>query len=297
MSVWNDDDDDDDDDGDGDAEIALQKLLRDLELPLKPREITGINFKARTVSTASREQRYRCRSAGSDVVAYRVPAWNMAALGDVFARYLHERGFLEDAQAVTQGLARYLREEKSGAQTNESKKKEEEQTMSEEKKERQAADGLESVGQRLKRALSEGVRRAPVEVALEEGQAAVVKMLLAGFKGSRHEREAAKKFLIWFFSTSAGQAAIAGAIAAIAPLVAGALGKGGPAVQRVADEFGARGATILVREGGKAALSAAKPVLGIFARLFEAEEQKSIGSGTADALFGAFAGASQKKTA
>lgn len=271
MSVWNDDDGDD-------AEAALQKLLRDLELPLKPREITGISFRARTVSAASPEQSYRCRSAGPDVVAYRVPAWNMAALGEAFARYLHERGFSEDAQAVTRGLARHrddllaarrhgqgrvgdrqrvavhsegppqpvghLCEEESRAdkpksaqelvgvlkdvQTNEGK----EEQMSEkegqmgEKKEEQTAEKLESVGQRLRKAVSEGIRRAPVEVALEEGQAAVVKMLLAGFKGTRHEKEAVKKFLIWFFSTSAGQAAIAGTIAVATPLVAGVLGRG-----------------------------------------------------------------------
>ncbi len=127
-----------------------------------------------------------------------------------------------------------------------------------------------TISRRLKDAVREGAKRAPVELALEKGQALLVKQLLAGFRGSRTDKAAVRKFLLWFFSTPAGQVAIAGAISAGAPLVADFVGKGGTTAQAVADEFAARAATIATREGTKFALKHLQPAMSLFAGLFEA---------------------------
>lgn len=126
-----------------------------------------------------------------------------------------------------------------------------------------------TIASRITGALKEGAKRAPVEIALEEGQKLIVSQLLRGFKGSRIEKASARKFLLWFFSTPAGQVAIAGAISGGAPLIAGLIGKDGPAVRTVADEFAARAATITTKEGMKFAMRQLKPMLSIFTRLFD----------------------------
>lgn len=126
-----------------------------------------------------------------------------------------------------------------------------------------------TIASRLTGAMKEGAKRAPVELALEEGQKMVVAELLRGFKGSRAEKAGARKFLLWFFTSPAGQVAIAGAISGGAPLVAGLIGKDGPVVQTVADEFAARAATITTKEGMKFAARRLAPLLGIFTRLFD----------------------------
>jgi hypothetical protein len=126
-----------------------------------------------------------------------------------------------------------------------------------------------TIRQRITGALREGAKRAPVEVALEEGQKLLVKELLRGFRGTRGEKEGARKFLLWFFASPAGQVAIAAAISGGAPMVAGLIGKDGAAIQMVADEFAARAATITTKEGMKFAIGHLKPVLGLFSKLFD----------------------------
>lgn len=127
----------------------------------------------------------------------------------------------------------------------------------------------QTIASRITGAMKEGAKRAPVEIALEEGQKLIVGQLLRGFKGSRTEKASARKFLLWFFSTPAGQVSIAGAISGGAPLIAGLIGKDGPVVRTVADEFAARAATITTKEGMRFALRHLKPMLGIFTRLFD----------------------------
>lgn len=159
------------------------------------------------------------------------------------------------------------------------------------------------IRQRVVDAAAEGARRAPVELALEEGQRLLVAQLLRGFKGTRGEREGAKKFLLWFFAQPVGQVAIAGAISGAAPLVAGLLGRDGPTVQAVSDEFAARAATIVTKEGIKLAARQLKPVLGLFSGLFNAAEPVgrpalSLGAAApAEDLAAAFATASARKPA
>jgi hypothetical protein len=141
---------------------------------------------------------------------------------------------------------------------------------------------------RMAAALKEGAKRAPVEFALEKGQALLVNHIMRGFRGTRAERASARKFLLWFFSSPAGQAALAGAISAGAPLAARAIGKEGPIVQTVADEFAARAATIATREGMKFAANQLQPLFAIFASLFDAMEKAdrpggALGMGTSSA--------------
>lgn len=126
---------------------------------------------------------------------------------------------------------------------------------------------------RVAGAIKEGAKRAPVELALEEGQRFVVGQLLRGFKGTRQEKAAVRKFLLWFFSSPAGQVAIAAAISGGAPFVAGLVGKDGPVVQTVADEFAARAATITTKEGMKFAARQLKPLLSLFLGLFSSMEK------------------------
>ena len=133
-------------------------------------------------------------------------------------------------------------------------------------------EGTRGVGARVRDALKEGAKRAPVELALDEGQKLVVKELLRGYKGTRGERDGARKFLLWFMSTSAGQVAIAGVVSGVTPLVAGFVGKDGPVVQLVADEFAARAATVATREGMRLVVSRLKPLLSVFLKLFDAAE-------------------------
>lgn len=143
----------------------------------------------------------------------------------------------------------------------------------------QSADKIptRTVKSRVMGAIKEGAKRAPVELALEEGQALLVKHLLRSYRGSRTEKNAVKKFLIQFFSSPAGQVVIASGISAGAPFVAGWVGKEGPVVQTVADEFAARAATITTKEGMKFAFRQLKPLLSVFSRLFDSMEKVSDG--------------------
>lgn len=130
-----------------------------------------------------------------------------------------------------------------------------------------------SIKSRVAGAFKEGGKRASVEFALEEGQKILVGELMRGYRGNRSEKQAVRKFLLWFFSMPAGQVAIAAAISGGAPFVAGLIGKDGPGVQTVADEFANRAATITTKEGMKFAARQLKPLLGLFSRLFESAEE------------------------
>ena len=162
-------------DDDDDAELfkagsALQKILCELGLSFKPPDIMGINFKTRTVRARCAEQACQSPRLANVTAVYHVPAEKMAALGEAFARFLAERGLAEDAAAVTRALVKYVAEGKTADAPTAGQK---EKVYMSEKKDEQA-EAPESVGKRLRRALSEGVRRAPVEIALEEGQAAIM---------------------------------------------------------------------------------------------------------------------------
>ena len=266
------------------VEDRLRSVLTELGVRGGPSAVENVNF-PRGVIWARRPGASPAEGPSAYVIGGEATA---AKLASTLATYLDGLGMADTAarvrlnHAAAQAGARAAREMRAAA---EPAAREADMTDAKDGKEPAPAGGR-GIRQRLSDALAEGARRAPVELALEEGQRLLVSQLMRGFTGSRGERAAARKFLTWFMSTPAGQVALAGAISAGAPLVAGLVGRDGPVVQKVADEFAARAATITTREGMRFAASQLKPLLALFSGIFEAVERsprQALGEPSAEA--------------
>lgn len=142
-------------------------------------------------------------------------------------------------------------------------------------------------------ALRTAALRAPVEVAVEDLHEALVGIALRGYKASRSEQATIKKFLLDRLQGPGGQVAVAGILATGLPLVAPAFGsKAASVVDKIADEFRARAATVAAKSGirsvlkllGGAGTRAVSRLFAAFGAASEGKETLQLGAGVPEGL-------------
>ena len=135
---------------------------------------------------------------------------------------------------------------------------------------------------RLRRAVTEATRRAPVELGLNQAHEAIVKQAAKKFKGTAAEKKVVARFLTDLLGSEYGKAGLAAALATVIPQLAPLLGKHEGKADVLAEELATRSATILAVKAGSDLISLLGPLTAILSDMISSAEpppQITAGSG------------------
>ena len=132
---------------------------------------------------------------------------------------------------------------------------------------------------RLRRAITEATRRAPVELGLNQAHEAIVKQAAKKFKGTRAEKAVIARFLSDLMSSEYGKAGLAAALATVIPQIAPLLGKHEGKAEVLSDELATRAATILTVKAGTDLISMLGPLTAILSEMISSAEPPQITAG------------------
>jgi hypothetical protein len=133
---------------------------------------------------------------------------------------------------------------------------------------------------RLRRAITEATRRAPVELGLNQAHEAIVKQAAKKFKGTRAEKAVVARFLSDLLGSEYGKAGLAAALATVIPQLAPLLGKHEGKAETLAEELATRSATILAVKAGSDLISLLGPLTAILSDMISSAETPQITAGT-----------------
>jgi hypothetical protein len=133
---------------------------------------------------------------------------------------------------------------------------------------------------RLRRAITEATRRAPVELGLNQAHDAIVKQAAKKFKGTRAEKAVVARFLSDLLGSEYGKAGLAAALATVIPQLAPLLGKHEGKAETLAEELATRSATILAVKAGSDLISLLGPLTAILSDMISSAETPQITAGT-----------------
>jgi len=135
---------------------------------------------------------------------------------------------------------------------------------------------------RMRRAITEATRRAPVELGLNQAHEAIVKQAARKFKGTAAEKKVVARFLTDLLGSEYGKAGLAAALATVIPQLAPLLGKHEGKAETLAEELATRSATILAVKAGSDLISLLGPLTAILSDMISSAEpphQITAGSG------------------
>lgn len=134
---------------------------------------------------------------------------------------------------------------------------------------------------RMRRAITEATRRAPVELGLNQAHEAIVKQAAKKFKGTAAEKKVVARFLTDLLGSEYGKAGLAAALATVIPQLAPLLGKHEGKADVLAEELATRSATILAVKAGSDLISLLGPLTAILSDMISnAEPQPQITAGS-----------------
>jgi len=133
---------------------------------------------------------------------------------------------------------------------------------------------------RMRRAITEATRRAPVELGLNQAHEAIVKQAAKKFKGTRAEKAVVARFLSDLLGSEYGKAGLAAALATVIPQLAPLLGKHEGKAETLAEELATRSATILAVKAGSDLISLLGPLTAILSDMISSAETPQITAGT-----------------
>jgi len=132
---------------------------------------------------------------------------------------------------------------------------------------------------RMRRAITEATRRAPVELGLNQAHEAIVKQAAKKFKGTAAEKKVVARFLTDLLGSEYGKAGLAAALATVIPQLAPLLGKHEGKADVLAEELATRSATILAVKAGADLISLLGPLTAILSDMISSAEPPQITAG------------------
>ena len=132
---------------------------------------------------------------------------------------------------------------------------------------------------RMRRAITEATRRAPVELGLNQAHEAIVKQAARKFKGTAAEKKVVARFLTDLLGSEYGKAGLAAALATVIPQLAPLLGKHEGKAETLAEELATRSATILAVKAGSDLISLLGPLTAILSEMISSAETPQITAG------------------
>lgn len=132
---------------------------------------------------------------------------------------------------------------------------------------------------RMRRAITEASRRAPVELGLNQAHEAIVKQAARKFKGTAAEKKVVARFLTDLLGSEYGKAGLAAALATVIPQLAPLLGKHEGKADVLAEELATRSATILAVKAGSDLISLLGPLTAILSDMISSAEPPQITAG------------------
>jgi len=133
---------------------------------------------------------------------------------------------------------------------------------------------------RMRRAITEATRRAPVELGLNQAHEAIVKQAARKFKGTAAEKKVVARFLTDLLGSEYGKAGLAAALATVIPQLAPLLGKHEGKADVLAEELATRSATILAVKAGSDLISLLGPLTAILSDMISSAEPPQITAGS-----------------
>jgi hypothetical protein len=133
---------------------------------------------------------------------------------------------------------------------------------------------------RMRRAITEATRRAPVELGLNQAHEAIVKQAARKFKGTAAEKKVVARFLTDLLGSEYGKAGLAAALATVIPQLAPLLGKHEGKAETLAEELATRSATILAVKAGSDLISLLGPLTAILSDMISSAETPQITAGS-----------------
>lgn len=133
---------------------------------------------------------------------------------------------------------------------------------------------------RMRRAITEATRRAPVELGLNQAHEAIVKQAARKFKGTAAEKKVVARFLTDLLGSEYGKAGLAAALATVIPQLAPLLGKHEGKADVLAEELATRSATILAVKAGSDLISLLGPLTAILSEMISSAEPPQITAGS-----------------